>query len=369
MKKWQAILAIHNRNMKILIRQKQMLIQPIIVPLVLLFLMVVIFGGGGDNWPVVIADESKSVESQALMEAFKNSESNITPYFDLIEMNPYEAEKKVSEGRLHLFIKIPDNFVESKNIELKTYNINSDAMKNVRLRVEHALNKYFEQQGELKVISHQVTEQPNDVWRSAFYGGSSVLLTLFLGSMIIAANLHAFDHENRSVKEIILTPTGSITAGLGIILTSVYVSLIISLIPLTLSILFLHFDFHFYNILLVYLSIIPLLIGCAGIGLLLGACFKQYRVLQPLIILIAIGTYIIGGGFAGVNMLMPLAREIANIWIFSVIFEWFNPVIHNFAISFSFRQYTFLLLAGILGFLFTFIAYRFKLRNSIFGGQ
>jgi ABC-2 type transport system permease protein len=334
MKKWQAILAIHNRNMKILIRQKQMLIQPIIVPLVLLFLMVVIFGGGGDNWPVAIVDESNSVESQGLMEAFKNSESNITPYFDLIKMNSYEAEKKVSEGRLHLFIKIPDDFVESKNIELKTYNINSDAMKNVRLRVEHTLNNYLEQQGELKVTSQRLTEQPNDVWRSAFYGGSSVLLTLFLGSMIIAANLHAFEYENRTVKAIILTPTGSIMAGFGIILTSVYVSLIISLIPLTLSILFLHFDFHLYNILLVYLSIVPLLIGCAGIGLLLGACFKQYRVLQPLIILIAIGTYIIGGGFAGVNMLIPLAQQIADIWVFSVIFEWFNPVLQTIYLYF-----------------------------------
>ncbi len=337
MKKWQAILAIHNRNMKILMRQKQMLIQPIIVPLVLLFLMVVIFGGGGDDWPVAIVDDSNTVESQELMEAFKSSESNITPYFDLIEMNPEEAETKVSEGRLHLFIKIPDDFAQSKSIEMKTYNINSDAMKNVRLRVEHTLNNYMEQQGELQVTSQQVTAQPNDVWRAAFYGGSSVLLTLFLGSMIIAANLHAFEYENRTAKEIILTPTGSIMAGFGIIITSVLVSLILSLIPLTLSILFLHFEFHLYNIVLVYLSIIPILIGCAGIGLLLGAYFKQYRVLQPLVILIGIGTYIIGGGFAGVNMLMPLAREIADIWVFSVIFEWFNPVLHNFASSFSFR--------------------------------
>ncbi|RCW73271.1 ABC transporter permease [Saliterribacillus persicus] len=369
MKKWQAIIAIHNRNMKILMRQKQMLIQPIIVPLVLLFLMVVIFGGGGDDWPVAIVDDSNSVESQELMEAFKSSASNITPYFDLIEMNPEEAEKKVSEGRLHLFIKIPDDFVESKSIEMKTYNINSDAMKNVRLRVEHTLNNYMEQQGELQVTSQQVTAQPNDVWRAAFYGGSSVLLTLFLGSMIIAANLHAFEYENRTAKEIILTPTGSIMAGFGIIITSVLVSLILSLIPLTLSILFLHFEFHLYNIVLVYLSIIPILIGCAGIGLLLGAYFKQYRVLQPLVILIGIGTYIIGGGFAGVNMLMPLAREIADIWVFSVIFEWFNPVLHNFASSFSFSQYTFIFLAGILGFLFTFIAYWFGTRKSIFGGQ
>ncbi|MDL4841244.1 ABC transporter permease [Aquibacillus rhizosphaerae] len=369
MKKWQAILAVHNRNMKILTRQKQMLIQPIIVPLVLLFLMVVVFGGGGDDWPVAIVNESNSLESQELMEAFKDSESNITPYFDFIEMNSYEAKKKGSEGRLHLFIKLPADFVENKNIELKTYNINSDAMKNVRLRVEHTLNDYMEKQGALKVTSQQVTAQPNDVWRSAFYGGSSVLLTLFLGSMIIAANLHAFDYENRTIKEITLTPTGSIMAGFGIILTSVFVSLILSLIPLTLSILFLHFDFYFYNTLLVYLSIVPILIGCAGIGLFLGAYFKQYRVLQPLIILIGIGTYIIGGGFAGVNMLMPLAREIADIWVFSVIFEWFNPVLHNFATSFSFSQCTFIFLAGVLGFLLTFIAYRFQIRKSIFGGQ
>lgn len=332
-------------------------------------LMVVIFGGGGDNWPVAIVDESNGVESQKLMEVFKTSHSNITPYFDIVEMNLQEAEKKVSEGRLHLLIKIPSDFIESKNIELKTYNINSDAMKNVRLRVEHTLNNYLEQSDELIVTSQQVTEQPNDVWRSASYGGSSVLLTLFLGSMLIAANLYAFEYENRTKKEILLSPIGPLMAGFGIILTSIIVSLTISLIPLILSILFLHFKLHFFNLLLVYLLIIPILICCAGLGILLGAYFKQYRLIQPLIILITIGTYIIGGGFAGVNMLMPLARRIVDVWVFSVIFEWFNPVIHNFTTGFSISQYAFILIAGILGILFTRIAYKFETGTSILGGQ
>lgn len=369
MNKYQALLAVHKRNMKILTRQKQLLIQPIILPLVLLFLMVVIFGGGGDNWPVAIVDDSKSNESQDLIHTFKTTHSNITPYFDIIETDHEEAEKKVAEGRLHLLIRIPGNFTESKKIEIKTYNINSDAMKNVRMRVEHTLNRYIEEKGESKIISQQMTEQPKDVWRSAFYGGSSVLLTLFLGSMLIAANLHAFDYENRTSKEILLTPIGPVMAGFGIILTAVIVSVIISLLPLILSILFLHFEFHLVNMLIVYLSSIPILICCAGIGIFLGACLKQYRIIQPIIILITIGTYIIGGGFAGVNMLIPLARRMADVWGFSIIFEWFNPIIHNFATSLSLYQYSIILTAGILGVLLTFTTYKTKITKSIFGGQ
>lgn len=186
---------------------------------------------------------------------------------------------------------------------------------------------------------------------------------------MIAANLYAFEYENRTIKEIIMTPSGSIMAGFGIILTSIWMSIVLSFIPLLLSIIFLHFDFYFINTLLVYIAIIPLLVGFAGIGLLLAASFRQYRILQPIIILVTIGTYIIGGGFAGVNMLMPLARNIAEIWLFSIVFEWFNPILHNFSARLTIQQHVFILSSGAVGILLTFFAYRFKNKRAHTGGQ
>lgn len=182
---------------------------------------------------------------------------------------------------------------------------------------------------------------------------------------MIAANLYAFEYENRTIKEIIMTPSGSIMAGFGIILTSIWMSIVLSFIPLLLSIIFLHFDFYFINTLLVYIAIIPLLVGFAGIGLLLAASFRQYRILQPIIILVTIGTYIIGGGFAGVNMLMPLARNIAEIWLFSIVFEWFNPILHNFSARLTIQQHVFILSSGAVGILLTFLHIDLKTRELI----
>ncbi|GJM76448.1 hypothetical protein HMSSN036_86640 [Paenibacillus macerans] len=117
------------RNLQILSRQKQLIVAPILLPLILMFLTAVIMGAGGDQWPVGLVDEANNTESKSLVRSIEQSHSNITKYYNVVERDLEKARAKVREGRLQLLIRIPSDYAKSKDVYIETFNINSDMMK------------------------------------------------------------------------------------------------------------------------------------------------------------------------------------------------------------------------------------------------
>lgn len=107
---------------------------------VVMILTALIMGAGGDAWPVGLVNDSDSVESQEFIENLDTVHSNITPYFSIMELEHEEASAAVKDGRLQMLIRIPDDFQQSQTVYTETFNINTDMMKNVRLRGTY----YFE---------------------------------------------------------------------------------------------------------------------------------------------------------------------------------------------------------------------------------
>lgn len=356
------------RNAKLLVRQRTLVVQPVAVPLVVLVLSALILGSWGDAWPVALVDRSNSPEGMEMIESIKESRSNISPYFRIIETEPAQAQSMVKAGRLQLLIEVPEDFARSKTLRVRTFNINSDATKNVRLRLDHAVNRYAAENSNLIVRQQLLTERPEDVPRSAFLGGSAFLLALFFGATLIAANLFAFERENNTRKEALLTPLHpALAAGIGIIITSVVAATATSMPTLLTAWWLFGLRPDPVRLASVCALMLPVMMGFAGLGVFLGQLLGYYRSIQPIVILTAITTFFVGGGFVGVAFLPPAARLIAEIWPFSRIFEWFNPVLHGFVSGLSVGQYTAILTAAFAGLALLGLAYR-RERGSYTGG-
>src|SRR5690625_537414 len=179
-------------------------------------------------------------------------------------MENEQASDAVKEGRLQMLIRIPDDFGQSQTVYTETFNINTDMMKNVRLRLEHTVLKQLEKNNVLHAAPELVLEKKDDVWRESFIAGSSILLALMFSATITAVNLFAFDIENRTEKEISLTPLSNIYSGIGIIISSVLLAFI-SVIS-TLFVGMFAFRLEPENLLMIFIGIIPVLITCAIIG-------------------------------------------------------------------------------------------------------
>ncbi|PAQ15721.1 hypothetical protein CD798_05130 [Bacillaceae bacterium SAOS 7] len=365
----RAILSVIQRNSKLLIRKKGLMIQPIVVPIVMLLLSAIIFGGGGDAWPIGLVNHSDSKEAASLVESIKESHSNISPYFQLISTDEAEASKLVDQGRIQLLIDIPENYAQTKTINIETFNINSDAMKNARLRLEHAINNRLAETKSLEIDYTLQTEKEQDVWRSAYLGGSCVLLALFFGSIMLGANLYAFEYENRTRKEILLTPLGPVLAGIGNMLTAILFAFVTTIPTLLVAMLFFRLSFSGWNAMKVLLGMLPIMLACAGIGILLGRLFKKYRIIQPILVIVAIGTVVIGGGFVGVPLLPEFAQTFTDFWVFSRIFTWFNPLLHGFVDYLSWSQWIGIITAAILGVCLMIWSYTSETKHYMSGGQ
>lgn len=366
----RAAWAVLLRNGKLLTRQKHLLAQPVLVPLVVLTLSALVMGGQlGDAFPVALVNQATSPEASEFVHALQESRSNISRYFTVVETDPERAEAMLSAGRVLMAINIPEDFADTGRLEVGTFNINSDATKNTRLRLEHAINRYLQQRDGLMVVPNLETARPQDVWRSAFLGGSSVLLALFFGATLIAANLHAFERENRTQKVISLTPQRPASAGLSIIVSAVISSLLTSLPTLLVALALFRLRVTPAALLQVYSAMIPILIGCAGLGLLLAAVLQRYRTIQPLVILTCIATFFVGGGFVSVNALPPAAQQVSQVWLFSRIFEWLNPVLHGFDTSLTAGQWGWLVALGVLGLMVPQLSHHPRVQRTVTGGQ
>ncbi len=368
-KRWYAIWGVYMRNLRLLSRQKQLLIAPLILPVILMFLTAVIMGAGGDQWPVAVVSQSDDPSAQAVVRSIENSHSNITPYYRVVETDLQKARDKVREGRLQMLIRIPADYAKSRSVFIETFNINSDMMKNVRLRLEHSLLDELKNNQELLFTPSLVTEQPEDVWRAAYIAGSCILLSLFMGAAITAANLFAFENENRTRKEIFLTPLPPWTAGLGNVLAALTMALLCSLPAMLVGTL--AFKVHLYpgQLLKVYGMMIPVMVTCACVGMLAAHWFKNYRVLQPVIIVGSIATFFGAGGFIGVGVLPEGSRIFAKYWVISRVFEWFNPVLHNFSRGFTLGQITSIVLVAVLALLTVPWLYMKAGRSQMMNGQ
>lgn len=365
--RYYAIAAVNRRNMKILLRQKQFLVAPFLMPVVVMILTALIMGAGGDDWPVALVNASENVESQEFVETLESTHSNITPYFSIREMEYEQANEAVKEGRLQMLIRIPDDFQQSQTVYTETFNINSDMMKNVRLRLEHATLDQLEEHNELQVSPELITIEEEDVWRESFIAGSTVLLALMFTATITAANLFAFDIENRTQKEMSLTPLNNLLGGVGIILTSVFMAFISGIFTMLVGMF--AFGLEPKNLWTIMIGMIPALIICAILGIIIAHFLKKYRVFQPIVIVTFMATFFGTGGYSSVAGLPPAARSFSEMWAFSYIFEWFNPILHNFSSGLDVTQYVALIIAALIFMAILLIVYKRELLAKSSGGQ
>jgi len=245
-------------------------------------------------------------------------------------------------------VEIPRGFTSNATLLARTYNINTDAMKNVRLRLVTTANLYDARTGHQQVHATISKTRPVDVSRTAFMGGSAIILAVLLGATLIAANLFAMEQEIRTTKELILTPLGAPVGALGAAAAAAILSLATA-VPTAVMAYAFGFRAGPSELARFAAIVIPAVIAAAGIGVLLAQILRTHRTIQPTVILLALGTYFAAGGFIPVPGLPPAARAFSAAWPPSYVFEWANPQVHNFASPPDAPQMMMLLLAALAG--------------------
>lgn len=311
-------------------RDRQALFAPLLLPIVLMFIATVLFGFGGDQWNIGLVDKSGGSWAASLTRAVENSESNITPYFNIVTRDQDEAQRLVGEGRVHLVITIPEGFDQAiangqtPTLETSVYNINTDMMKNARLRLDRVIQDWGAELGQSPITIDQITTRPDDIWRRSFIGGSAVVLAVMVGAALNSALIMAREWEHRTAKELQLAPR----ARTGIIAGKIVAGLLAGMVSTAITLLFaitifgLRIPPERIPMLLLYAGLTA--IGFAGLGIAVGAWLKDYRAVQPLILVTLAGSFFAAGGFSSVPTLPAAVRAFDQYWPPSWAFEIIN---------------------------------------------
>jgi ABC-type multidrug transport system permease subunit len=323
-----ALVAVVRRNLAIATRRKDLIVQTVAVPIVVLTLASIIFAGG-DAWPVAVVDKDGSPESARFLDALHDTEGALGPYYTVVETDEESAVEQVAAGRLHLVVEIPADFGATGTVEVTTYNINTDTMKNVRLRLTTTANLYDEGSGADQVRATIAKARAEDVPRAAFMGGSAVILALLLGSTLIAANIFAMEEEIRTTKELVLTPLGAPIGAMGAALSGALLAFAAAIPTAVVAVLF-GFRPDPAGLAGALPIVAPSMLAAGGLGVIVAQLMRSHRAIQPVVIMAAIGSYFAAGGFIPVGGLPPAARQVASVWPPSYVFEWSNPIVHGF---------------------------------------
>jgi len=319
-----------SKDMKQWARDRQALFAPLLLPIVLMFIATVLFGFGGDQWNIGLVDKSGGSYAASLTQAVENSESNITPYFNIVTRDQDEAQRLVEDGRLHLVITIPEGFDQviangqTPTLETSVYNINTDMMKNARLRLYRVIQDWGAELGRSPITIDQITTRPDDIWRRSFIGGSAVVLAIMVGAALNSALIIAREWEHRTAKELQLAPR----ARTGIIAGKIVAGLLAGMVSTAITLLFATTIFGLripperIPMLLLYAGLVA--IGFAGLGIAVGAWLKDYRAVQPLILVTLAGSFFAAGGFSSVPTLPAGVRAFDQYWPPSWAFEIIN---------------------------------------------
>ena len=316
-------------------RDKQAAAGPMVMAFVLMFLCAVVFGFSGDEWNIGLIVEGDGSAARSLANTIEETQGNISPYFRIVTRDADEARNLVAAGRIQMVITIPEEFdalIESGKagiIETQLFNINTDLTKNVRLRLDHAIQDYLVGQGEAPVTVVQTTTRSEDVWRRAFIAGGAIVVTLLVGGSLNTGIITAREWEHNTIKEITLAPqavvavaTGKLIAGLAATIVNVAISTIVAVllfglgIPANRWLPLLGFGFGSA-------------LAAAGIGMGLGACLRDYRTLQPLLMVMTAGSFFAAGGFSSANTLPAIVRQFDVFWPPTYVFETMQMMMHG----------------------------------------
>lgn len=308
---WRQTWGIISKDLRQWRRDRQAAMAPMLLPLVLMLISGVLFGFGGDAWPIGLVVESESAEARQLAHLIETATGTISPYFLIVTRDAVEARQLAENGRLHMVITIPEDFSarldsgETAVSETQVFNINTDMTKNVRLRLEHVLQAFLAERGETVLTVKQFSSRATDVWRKAFMAGGALVVALLVGASLNTAVMMAREWEHNTIKEIQLAPitvtatvVGKMAAGLVATAVNMLVTLLFAVLLFGLRV-----PLHRWPTLLILGFGIAII--AAGLGLAAGAFFRDYRVVQPLLVVISVSSFFVAGGFSSVSTLPP----------------------------------------------------------------
>lgn len=276
---WRATRALFIKDIKITLRNRPLLIASILIPVVFIFLYSLVIQISATT-PIVIARHSHGGFSDAFVRILTEMSSVDGPYLEIQSLDPRIAFERYEKKKVGALIEIPPSFDKDiaqgarPTVKLHVHNINSDSTKNYQLRLSHAIYAF---QKELKpeiTIAETYSRFPDDIQVKLYVAIALLMFAVIYGSMVNTGILMTREWEERTGKEISLTPKGFMPFIVGKWVTALAQTVISTTFIMAIMYFTLGFSFHYMTPVILLILLVMFLFG-ASLGAWIGSYFRK----------------------------------------------------------------------------------------------
>ncbi|GEM_PF-1258224 len=304
---FQAIKGMVLKDLKTSFRNPSMLVLSIIVPIVFVFLYSLISQLSTTN-PIVIAQHSDDAVSQELTTIMEEMKIEDGAYYEIMTLDPDEAFHMYENGEAPALVEIPENFDqklqqnEPSNVKLYVNNMNSDATKNFQLRLSHVLYQFQENrnsENRIDIVEESSTFE-TDISMKLYVSIGLLMFAVIYSSMVNTGTLLTREWEDRTSKEISLTPNGFAPLLIAKAMTAFLLTTVTTILVMILMAFTLNFPIGNISLAIIGWLVILFLIG-ASLGAFAGVTIKKSLPIITLSAVIGISLYLLCGNESSIR--------------------------------------------------------------------
>lgn len=297
----QAIKAIVLKDLKTSFRNPSMLVLSIIVPIVFVFLYSLISQLSTTN-PIVIAQHSDDTASQQLTTIMEEMNIEDGPYYEILTLDPEEAFHMFQNGEAPALVEVPKDFDQQLHVKLYVNNMNSDATKNFQLRLSHALYQFQgdrDNENLIDIVEESSTFE-TDISMKLYVSIGLLMFAVMYSGMVNTGTLLTREWEERTSKEISLTPAGFVPLLIAKAIAALLLTTVTTILVMILMAFTLNFPIENVSLAITGWLLILFLIG-ASLGAFAGATIKKSLPVITLSAVIGISLYLLCGNESSIR--------------------------------------------------------------------
>ena len=308
----RTIKACFNKELRVCRRTPQKLVLVLLLPLMFFtgfsMLMGGVYYGEGIATALIVEEQNPGIYTDGLIEILGQYDE-IPPRLNPIPMDAETANRLFLNGEILLVVTIPNGFEDAMannlttSINIQVANIHEDLTKNLRMPVIRKVDIFYQEYllndslVDFEVENLRTFTPPRlayMAWTIAVYG-------IMFSAMFIAGSTVTQEFEQKTLDEITLAGRSPYAIYMGKMLSGVVVSYLAP--PFLFLLSYLLFGVWPMGDVFVFLALtLPLAVFSAGIGIIVGAVFRNAVFIVPVAALSAIFYWIIGGGIAPLEL-------------------------------------------------------------------
>jgi ABC-2 type transport system permease protein len=300
------------KELRVWRRNPQKLVLVILLPLMFFvgfsMLMGGVYFGTGVETAVVLNEQNPGVYTNGLLKILGENDS-IPPRLDPLMMDAETADRLFQNGEILLVITIPAGFEdavvnnESVSIHVQVANIHEDLTKNLRMPVIRKLDIFYQTffLNDSLVDYEMVDLRPFTPPRLAYMAWTISVYSVMFGATFAAGSAITQEFEQETRDEIILSNQPPHAIYIGKMLSGVVIGF--TAVPVLFLLSYILFGVWPNGDILTFFSLTFLLaLFSSGLGIIVGAIFRNSVFVVPVAALGAIFYWIVGGGIAPLGL-------------------------------------------------------------------